>query len=894
MSRRHLLSLTGLGRLGRLLLTMLLANPTLRHDLSTDALCHVDGRFAPKHAKRTPTLFLMPNKKPQPYCFPNGEVFRPRNQPHKRQRPGKVPRANLMTNVPLAGHHHHQNHHQINNHYSHHLGYSLTPGSSTRLPRNNSFLLANTSFLLANTTFTSRDNLIKSIRLQRSDTYTNLAPDQTGGMAIGGSFQHPPPLAKLALVPRMQPTNILRIESSDSIVQMSHMLPLLQLLPEGLSMRYSLALVLLVEDHLPALSHLLSMRLNSNTPLTSIDGVEVTKELEPLCPLPEHKEPSLDLSRDARPHLPYTVPATDATANTTIDNTFVDALESIPLHTMALQSLVVLDVWLEGEEVSVVLSPHSTTDTDKQATTPSTPTFAAQFAAHPPPVPQSHPQLPPLPRSPDAAKFHSLLTSKASQVFEKDLSSSEDAEQKIIDALQNDTTVPPRGDLALYLKLMQSLVSFDTFDDAAPKEALAPQTSVSAPVPAAVPIAEQPTSLNDSADESNKNAGHSQAQPEPEPKSPPSKANMPRSRLLWGLNLLGKLGKQLSRLSSKSNLRSMFRKIFRKSSDKEAISEDPQPSPPAPQTPVQSRVKPQPTPNSTQPQQPSPAQTPSRGKRTVEVEPPIKPELLTLTRLPLLEPQISGMDDVLRDIDEYGSLQRNKLVRLVLSRHDPFVFDDELTEDQIADQKARDKLLSMAALDPLDASDAEDSYVDENILALREEYATNKVDLLIDFGNIYSTHRVDGPVEVMVVHRDQLDQVFSKFDATGPHRRRLGNLKYVQQLLDFNLVKMTVRKFDATVAPTASDANKTPRKMPSSLRSNRSRLNPRRVMFANTISVNETYSAEAYPRVNRLVTQYTITNPTEISRIKQELNQYKCEEMLVHELSQENTHFFYP
>lgn len=868
MSRRHLLSLTGLGRL---LLTMLLANPTPHHDLSTDALCHVDARFAPRHAKKTPTLFLVPNKKPLAYCFPNGEVFRPRSQPHKRQRPGKVPRAQLMTQVPLAA---------INS--PHHPGYSLTPSSTTRLPRNNSFLLANTSFLLANTTFTSRDNLIKSIRLQRSDTYTNLAPE-LAAPPLALLPHHPPPppsLTKLALVPRMQPTNILRIESSDSIVQMSHMLPLLQLLPEGLSMRYSLALVLLVEDHLPALSHLLSMRLNSNTPLTSIDGVEVTKELEPLCPLPEHKEPSLDLKRDPRPHLPHTVPAS-ATVDTTLDSGYVDALDSIPLRTMALQSLALLGVWLEdGEVVLVVLSPQSTTDTDKQppAHSPTTPQFASQFAAPPPPVP--HMPLPPSPRSPNNPKFQSMLTSKASQVFEKDLSSDE-VEQKIIDALQNDTTVPPRGDLAMYLKLMQSLVSFDTFDEPTPRETLPPQAPVTVPVPPAVPIANATPAAPPATPDTTKNAGHSKAQSVAVATPLASKTNMPRSRLLWGLSRLAKL--QVTRLSSKSNLRSIFRKIFRKGSDDDVIAEEPQKLPSQPQPTVQSQSQP--------PQPQSQSQSQPRLRASV-AESSLKPEPLTLTRLPLLEPQLSGMDDVLRDIDEYGTTKTRKTLKLALSRHDPFVFDDELTRDQIADQQARDGFNSLTTLDPLDASDADDSYVDENILALREEFATNHVDLLIDLGNIYSTHRVDGPLEVMVVHRDQLDQVFSKFDSTGPHRRRLGNLKYVQQLLDFNLVKMTVRKFEDTVTPVAPLLVTLGK--PSSLKSKRSRLNPRRVMFANTIAVNETYSAEAYPRVNRLVTQYTLTNPTEISRIKQELNQYKCEEMLVHELSQEHTHFFYP
>ena len=64
-------------------------------------------------------------------------------------------------------------------------------------------------------------------------------------------------------------------------------------------------------------------------------------------------------------------------------------------------------------------------------------------------------------------------------------------------------------------------------------------------------------------------------------------------------------------------------------------------------------------------------------------------------------------------------------------------------------------------------------------------------------------------------------------------------------------------------------------------------------MFSNKIFVNETFAPEMYKRYNKAVTQYTLTESSEINKIKNELNYFKCNEMLVHESSQNNTHFFY-
>ena len=68
--------------------------------------------------------------------------------------------------------------------------------------------------------------------------------------------------------------------------------------------------------------------------------------------------------------------------------------------------------------------------------------------------------------------------------------------------------------------------------------------------------------------------------------------------------------------------------------------------------------------------------------------------------------------------------------------------------------------------------------------------------------------------------------------------------------------------------------------------------NSKRVVFTNKISINETFASDMYKRYNKAVTQYSLSDPKEINKIKNELNYYKCNEMLVHESSQNNTHFF--
>lgn len=80
---------------------------------------------------------------------------------------------------------------------------------------------------------------------------------------------------------------------------------------------------------------------------------------------------------------------------------------------------------------------------------------------------------------------------------------------------------------------------------------------------------------------------------------------------------------------------------------------------------------------------------------------------------------------------------------------------------------------------------------------------------------------------------------------------------------------------------------------PQQQRKQRQQQTNKRVNFNNKILINETFSSDVYKRYNKSVTQYSLSDPKEISNIKNEVNYYKCNEMLVHESSQNNTHFYY-
>lgn len=66
----------------------------------------------------------------------------------------------------------------------------------------------------------------------------------------------------------------------------------------------------------------------------------------------------------------------------------------------------------------------------------------------------------------------------------------------------------------------------------------------------------------------------------------------------------------------------------------------------------------------------------------------------------------------------------------------------------------------------------------------------------------------------------------------------------------------------------------------------------RSVSFAKVVAVRETYSKQDYDRASDPEAVCTHLTAASAQRIKEELNHYKLQEMLVHEQSRVHTHFF--
>ncbi|KAK6457353.1 uncharacterized protein RJT20DRAFT_134635 [Scheffersomyces xylosifermentans] len=296
---------------------------------------------------------------------------------------------------------------------------------------------------------------------------------------------------------------------------------------------------------------------------------------------------------------------------------------------------------------------------------------------------------------------------------------------------------------------------------------------------------------------------------------------------------------------------------------------------------------------------------------------------LKLSELPSIETESNLFGDMMMSFDQ--RLNNDELVRPIrpLSAsnapvNEPFLRDDELTTDQIKDQQMKDSELSATRDDSIDTSgldmdepkrkSTDDLYMDDNIRFLQGEYlwstlADGRLSKVLvvrdeevdDYSDIpaRATARSDGNGETIVISNEQLCYIFNNL--TEFQRRHLPpHLKYIKQFRDYKYVEISVQKFEdlegvVNVASSVKNARSLPiLKTRPSIHGSR-----KKVMFSNKISVSETFAPDMYKRYNKAVTQYTLTESSEISKIKNELNYYKCNEMLVHESSQNNTHFFY-
>ncbi|ABN66111.2 hypothetical serine rich protein [Scheffersomyces stipitis CBS 6054] len=251
---------------------------------------------------------------------------------------------------------------------------------------------------------------------------------------------------------------------------------------------------------------------------------------------------------------------------------------------------------------------------------------------------------------------------------------------------------------------------------------------------------------------------------------------------------------------------------------------------------------------------------------------------------------------------------------------DPFLNDDELTKDQIKDQQEKDEEVSVSAAVSKDifthGDYSEDNsinnprhstdsvYIDENIKFLQDEFVWSSLEdgrlsrVLIEkeepemAPNSVVPERKVGRHggETIIINSEQLYYIFNNL--TDFQRRHLPpHLKYIKQFRDYKYVEISVMKFeDLSEVEMKSDIVHS---APILKKKHDASAPKKKVMFSNKIFVNETFAPEMYKRYNKAVTQYTLTESSEINKIKNELNYFKCNEMLVHESSQNNTHFFY-
>lgn len=278
---------------------------------------------------------------------------------------------------------------------------------------------------------------------------------------------------------------------------------------------------------------------------------------------------------------------------------------------------------------------------------------------------------------------------------------------------------------------------------------------------------------------------------------------------------------------------------------------------------------------------------------------PVKAEALTLPQLPDFDTEENNLfDDVLNTFDEQLKDLDNKSEPQLkeIKIDEPFLRDDELSRDQIEDQQKKDQINNGHS------RNTSEDYTDENLQFLKDEliWPVDNVNEVKSFQSNEDKHSlvvtksneteelVGGEEELFVIDNEQLNNLF---DNINDHQRRKlpMHLKYIKQFKDYQVLEINVKKFENLTNSKLKSNSRLPKLHPKKL----GHENPHRVQFSNKISINETFAPDTYSRYNRSVTQYTLTEPIEITRIKNELNNYKCNEMLVHERSQDNTHFFY-
>lgn len=261
-----------------------------------------------------------------------------------------------------------------------------------------------------------------------------------------------------------------------------------------------------------------------------------------------------------------------------------------------------------------------------------------------------------------------------------------------------------------------------------------------------------------------------------------------------------------------------------------------------------------------------------------------------LYTLPDFETEDDGFLDLLTKFDE---VEKKAELEDELMRNKPkanafFMRDDELTKAQIADQQRKDHHSSDDSLpetlnenndDEREANDSSEMKSDIPWSPGYDDYASGFITPETELG--------PRRVQSLKLDKHELQDMLDK----KAHSNHF--IKHVRQMRDMDLVEIVVEPFDRneknnedlvelkTMNPILRDASI-------------NKGNPAKaVKFSSKVSISETYPSYVYRRYNKSVTQYYLTENGEVNKIKNELNAYKCYEMLVHEKSQNNTQFFY-
>ncbi|KAF3988469.1 hypothetical protein FT663_03321 [Candidozyma haemuli var. vulneris] len=261
-------------------------------------------------------------------------------------------------------------------------------------------------------------------------------------------------------------------------------------------------------------------------------------------------------------------------------------------------------------------------------------------------------------------------------------------------------------------------------------------------------------------------------------------------------------------------------------------------------------------------------------------------------RLPDFETEEDGFSDLLLKFDE---VEKEIELEDEQSRNKPkanafFMRDDELTKAQIADQQRNDNHNSDDSLPEKFEESTDDSAeqteepedVPEREIPWSpgyDEYASG----------VFTPETDEGPkrVQSLKLDKNELQDMLEK----KAHSNHF--IKHVRQMRDMDSVEIVVEAFNPN--EKVEENAESPKEMNSILRD--ASLNNgtpgKAVKFSSKVSISETYPSYVYRRYNKSVTQYYLTETGEVNKIKNELNAYKCYEMLVHEKSQNNTQFFY-